>query len=238
MLYVNRIDLQSKRLVDIFIEDKRQPDVVSTVIAPEGKLFSESGKYVFHLRLFNGTIHQTNLKDRSANSIQFSTYNIQLDLSQELSRNEEREKSREEMSIRELRRYIENSPEQDTGYYKAKMVLHRRFAIPVACFALGLLAFPLGIQSKTSKRSFGLILGLFFFFFYYLLLTAGYTFGETGLYPPVIGMWLPDVVIAVIGVYFFIQTLREKTLRVNLIAQYIYAQIVKMAKFGRSESLN
>ena len=234
MLYVNSIDLKSKRLVDVFIEDKRQPDVVSTVIAPEGKIFSESGKYVFQLRLFNGAIHQTNLKDRSANSIQFSTYNIQLDLSQELRSNEDREKSREEMSIRELRQYIENSPEQDTGYYKAKMVLHRRFAIPVACFALGLLAFPLGIQSKTSKRSFGLILGLFFFFFYYLLLTAGYTFGETGVYPPVIGMWLPDVVIGGIGIYFFIQTLREKTLKVNLAAQYIYTRIVKLTKFGRS----
>ncbi len=40
MLYVNKIDLKNKKLIDIFIEDKRQPDIVSTVVAPEGRLFS------------------------------------------------------------------------------------------------------------------------------------------------------------------------------------------------------
>ena len=235
MLYVNKIDIRNRRLLDVFIEDKRQEEVVSTVVAPEGRIYSEPGKYIFHLRLFNGAIHQTSLKNRSANSIRFSTYTMQLDLSQELSGNEEREKDREEMSIRELLEYVETTTDRDGDYYKAKMVVHRRFAIPVACLALGLLAFPLGIQSRTSKRSFGLILGLFFFFFYYLMLTAGYTFGKSGLYPPVIGMWLPDVVIAIIGIYFFIQTMREKTLKINLAAQYIYNQIARLAKFGRSQ---
>ena len=235
MLYVNKIDVKSRKLLDVFIEDKRKKDVVSTVVAPEGRIYSDPGKYIIYLRLFNGTIHQTSLNDRSANSIRFSTYTVQLDLSQQIGDDEDREKEHEEMSIRELRQFIENSPEKDEDYYKAKMDLHSRFAIPVACLALGLLALPLGIQSRTSKRSYGLILGLFFFFFYYLMLTIGYTFGETGVYPPVIGMWMPDAVITVIGIFFFIQTLREKTLKVNLGAQYIYNQIARFAKFGRTQ---
>jgi lipopolysaccharide export system permease protein len=214
MLYVNKIDSQKKKLLDIFIVDKRQPDMVSTVIAPEGKLFSEEGKFIFHLLLSNGTIHQTSLKKRSATSIQFDTYKLSVDLKKELAGVKKSGKHREEMTIAELRQFLDESANKDRKYYKTKMVLHRRFSIPIACLTMGLLAFPLGIQSQTTKRSFGLILCLLFFLLYYLLLTAGYAFGEDGTYPPEIGMWLPNFVMGCIGIFFLIQTGRERPVKI------------------------
>ena len=232
MLYVNKIDTQRKKLLDIFIEDKRQPEIVNTVVAPEGRLYSEPEKYVFHLLLSNGTIHQTNLKKRSATSIQFDTYKLTLDLSKEVEQYDADDKHREELSIAELRRNIRKSPVKDEDYYKFKMVLHRRFSIPVACLTMSLLAFPLGIQSKTTKRSFGLILCLFFFLLYYLLLTAAYAFGEDGSYPPEIGMWVPNAVMGCIGIFFLIQTGRERSLKIELIAMFIQKFF---ARFSRNK---
>jgi lipopolysaccharide export system permease protein len=177
MLYVNEIDLNQKKLIDIFIEDKRQRNIISTVVAPEGRLFSEPGKFVFHLVLSNGTIHQTNLKKHSANSIRFDTYKLSLDLK------------------------------------------------------MGLLAFPLGIQSKSGKRSSGLILCLFFFLIYYLLLTAGYTLGKKGIYPPVIGMWLPNLTMASIGLYFLFQATKERTLKIERLLQRIVQLFSRLRHF-------
>ena len=132
------------------------------------------------------------------------------------------------MSATELRRYIEYMKDRDQeAYNKAKITLHRRYSIPFACLALGLLAFPLGIQSKTTKRSFGLILCLFFFFFYYLMLTAGYSFGKSGAYPPEIGMWLPNFVMTGIGLFFLFQTGRERSLKIDFLAQRIQLIIDK-----------
>ncbi len=229
MLYVNKIDTHNKKLIDIFIEDKRTPDIVSTVVAPEGRLLTEPEKFMFHLLLSNGTIHQTNLTERSANSIRFNTYKLSLDLSKEMEDIEQRDKHREEMSIAELRQYIMDSPEKDEDYYKARIVLHRRFSIPVACLTMGLLAFPLGIQSKTTKRSFGLILCLFFFLLYYLLLTAGYAFGEEGTYPPEIGMWLPNLVMVSLAIFFLILTGRERSLKIELIARHFQRFFARFA---------
>jgi lipopolysaccharide export system permease protein len=229
MLYVNKIDIHNKKLIDIFIEDKRQPDIVSTVVAPEGRLFSEPENFTFHLLLSNGTIHQTNLKERSATSIEFSTYKLSLNFKSEMDKFENREKHREAMSIEELRQYMNGRASKDKDYYKAKIVMHRRFSIPVACLAMGLIAFPLGIQSKSAKRSFGLVLCLFFFLLYYLLLTIGYGFGEDGIYPPEIGMWVPNFVMGSIGVFFLIQTGRERTLKIASIlrrARQLFARIV------------
>jgi len=233
MLYVNKIDLKNQKLIDVFIEDKRQADVVNTVIAPEGRLVSEAQKLTYHLILSNGSIHQTSLKERSASSIQFDNYTLSLDLQKDLGRVARRRKHREEMSIAELREFIGDSADEDEDYYKAQIVLHRRFAIPVACLTLGLLAFPLGIQSKSTKRSFGLVTCLFFFFLYYLLLTAGYSFGKSGVYPPVVGMWLPNLVMAGIGIFFLIQTGREKSLKLDLIAQHMQKML---ARFQRDKS--
>lgn len=234
MLYVNKIDIHNKKLIDIFIEDKRQPDIVSTVVAPEGRLFSEPENFTFHLLLSNGTIHQTNLKERSATSIEFSTYKLSLDFKSEMDKFENREKHREAMSIEELRQYMDGRASKDQDYYKAQIVMHRRFSIPVACLAMGLIAFPLGIQSKSAKRSFGLVLCLFFFLLYYLLLTVGYGFGEDGIYPPEIGMWLPNFVMGSIGVFFLIQTGRERTLKIASIIRHARQLFAKIAPSKRT----
>ena len=235
MLYINKIDVKNRKLIDVFIEDKRQPDIVSTVVAPEGRLIGEPEKYIYHLILSNGTIHQTNPKERSANSIQFNTYKLSLDFKQQVADSAKREKERDEMSVAELRQYIENYSKSDPeDYHKARILLHRRFSIPVACLSLGLLAFPLGIQSKSTKRSFGLILCLFFFFLYYVLLTAGYSFGKTGVYPPSIGMWLPNIVMTAIGLYFLRQSGRERSLKLYLLAQRIQQLLTRFRRGKRT----
>lgn len=235
MLYVNRIDARNRKLVDVFIEDKRKPDIVSTVVAPEGRLIGEPEKYIYHLILSNGTIHQTNPGERSANSIQFDTYTLSLDFKQQMAKAAKRKKDRDEMSVAELQQYIQSSEHKGEKYHKAKIALHQRFSIPVACLTLGLLAFPLGLQSKSTKRSFGLILCLFFFFLYYVLQTAGYSFGKSGVYPPAIGMWVPNLIMAVIGLIFLFQTGREKSLKLDRIAQFIQ-QLFNRFRRGKSVS--
>jgi lipopolysaccharide export system permease protein len=94
------------------------------------------------------------------------------------------------------------------------MELHKKFSIPIACFALGLLAVPLGIQSGSTKKSFGLVLGMIFFLIYYLLLTAGLVFGETGFCPPVMGMWSPNIVMGGLGLYLLVKTANERQMRI------------------------
>jgi len=221
MLYVNKIDLRNKKMIGIFIEDKRQSEIVSTVVAPEGRLISEPDKFIIHLQLYNGTIHQTNLKNRSVNSISFDTYHLNFEIKRAFVKFEDKEKDPDEMSFTELHRFIKKSSTKDEDYWKAQIILHRSFAYPIACFALGLLAMPLGIQSRSVKRSFGLALGMFFFFLYYMLLSAAIILGEAGDIPPAVGMYLPTLIIGIIGMYIFINTAKERTIPLVLLFQYI-----------------
>ncbi len=224
MLYVNQTDTKRQRLVDVFIEDQRKMDIVSTVLAPEGKLLGDPEQSAVHLRLFNGTINQVNLKDRSVNTIRFEVYDINLSLKESAAAVSDAPKDEEEMSLSELKNYVNTVKERDSQYYLTLMEYHKKFSIPAACFALGILGVPLGIHSKSAKRSFGILLGLIFFLAYYLMLSMGWVFGETGAYPPAIGMWAPNIVFGGIGIFLLIRSARERTVGIDEI-RFAFARV-------------
>ena len=219
MLYVNKIDLKNKSLMDVFIEDQRTPNLISTVVASKGRLFSNPQDLQYRLRLYNGTINQVDLKSRSAHSINFDTYDINLDIKRIVRSVRGGEKDEEEMSMAELRHYLKKTSLKNDQYYLTLMEFHKKFSIPFACFALGLLAVPLGIQSRSARRSYGVGMGLIFFLSYYILLSAGWVFGEAGVYPPLIGMWVPNVVMGGIGLFLLRQTARERTFQMNFLVR-------------------
>jgi len=221
MLYVNQVDLKNKSLVDVFIEDQRTPDLVSTVVASKGRLFSNPQDLMYRLRLYNGTINQVDLKNRSAHTIQFDTYDINLDIKRMVRPAQGGEKHPEEMGLSELRHAVKTKTLKNDRYYLTVMEFHKKFSTPFACFALGLLAVPLGIQSRSARRSYGVGLGLIFFLGYYVFLSAGWVFGEAGVYPPLIGMWLPNVVMGGIGIFLLRQTARERTFQMNFLARWM-----------------
>jgi len=220
MLYVNKIDTNNKELRDVFIEDKRDDNLVSTVVAPRGKMLSEPDRLYFRLRLFDGIINQVNIKSRTVNSIAFDTYDISLDIKKMLAVQKKRSKYRLEMSLSEIRQYLKAYKKKDKLYYRTLMDYYNKFSLPVACFSLGLLALPLGFQSGIKRYSYGLVLCLAFFISYYILLAAGWGFGELGVYPPLIGMWLPNLVMGGLGIILLYRTGEERSPIIDFWDQY------------------
>ena len=210
MLYVNKMDTKTRTLIDVFIEDQRTQDAIITVVAPKGQMESNPDTHQFLLRLYDGTINQVDIKSRSVNTVHFDTYDIHLDTRQAVAAAISGPTHPEEMSLTEIRQYLAASTEKNSKYYLTLMEFHKKFSLPFACIALGFLAVPLGIQSSSSKRSFGISLGIFFFLIYYILLSAGWVFGEAGKYPPLLGMWVPNFVTAGAGILMLYRANHEK----------------------------
>ena len=209
-LYVNEVDLHDKAMKDIFIEDRRNPKAVSTIVAPAGRFIKDAEGRSVRLRLFNGMINQVSRAKRTANATYFSTYDINLDMQQAIRVKEKAAKDEDEMGLGELRRHIQavrNSPEE---YHAALIALHEKFSIPAACLALAILAIPLGIELKSTRRSAGLGMGMFIFIFYYVVMTAGRVLGEMGVVHPAIGLWAPNLALGAGGVVMLVRTANEK----------------------------
>jgi len=237
MLFVSKIDIKSRSLHDIFIEDQRKAGVTSTIVAPVGRIFRSPERLSGHLRLFDGVIHNVDHAGRTVHSIQFEIYDFQLDLKEMMTVVRDGPKDKEEMSLTELKQFIDSAPEKDSRYYSALIELHEKFAVPFACFALGLLAVPLGLQPMAGRRSVGLVLGLSFFILYYLMLIVGWSFGESGVYPPAIGMWAPNVIAGVVGLIMLVRTANERPIRIDSIliaVQTLWQQWVRTRRQKKS----
>ena len=214
MIYVNAIDPRSGELLNVFIEDQRQPRSTNTVIAKRGRIAGDPENMLYQLQLYDGTINQMDVEGGTSHIVSFDTYSIRLDLKAAMGSARQSRTRPKEMTLSQLSRYIDkarNSKNKEK-YYRALLQWHKKFSLPAACIAMGLLAVPLGIQARHSKKAFGIGLGLFFFLLYYMLLSIGRAFGENGSYPPVVGMWMPNVILGSVGVYLLVLTAREKTL--------------------------
>lgn len=214
MLYVNKIDIQDRSMKDVFIEDRRNKDISNVIIAPRGRISAGAGDQTIRLRLFNGAINQVDIQRLSAQAIAFETYEMTLDLKKLVAQKESGgRKSIDEMTISELRHKLKTFKRKNKRYYKTLMKLHEKFALPAACFALGLLAIPLGMQSRTDKRSMGTVVGVLFFLLYYIILSAGWALGESGTLPPAVGMWTPNILTAAIGIFLYRRSLADRPVR-------------------------
>lgn len=222
VMYVHEIDATTKEMRDIFIQDRRSAaKVTSTVVAPQGRLLLLPEKLLVTLRLRNGSIHQVDLAGQVANTLEFDVYDIRLDLSRKMRSPADGPKDEEEMSLAELRQYIEAAKVKDDQYYVTLMEWHKKFSLPVSCLALSLLAIPLGIRARSAKRAYGIGLGLAFFLLYYIMLSVGWVFGETGAYPPLLGMWVPNLVTGAIGVVLLVRAASEKPVILPSLSKWI-----------------
>lgn len=210
-LYVNEVNLQNRKLKDVFIEDRRNPRAVSTIVAPEGLLLKDSEGRSSRLRLYNGMINQVERDKRSANAIYFTTYDINLvNMTQKIKMWRESQKDEGEMTLAELKAYIREVRDIPEKHYSLLIDFHQKFSIPAACLALGLLAIPLGVELRSTRRSAGLGMGMLVFILYYVLMTAGRVFGQMGLYHPAVGLWVPNLLVGIGGTIMLIRTANEK----------------------------
>ncbi len=216
MIYVTHVDVKTHDLKDVVIDDRRSPGAVSVSTAPAGKIISSRDKTAYTIRLYDGTINLVQLDNGSVNHINFQTYDIVIDLAAMDRTMAGTPKRIDERSLFDLVRFIRSGIADRTILSRALMELHEKFSIPAACLTLGLLSFPLGVQSGSMKRSRGLGLGIFFFFLYYFLLAAGWSLGEGGACPPFLGMWMPTIVPGIAGVYLLIRNTRDHLVRLSL----------------------
>ena len=91
--------------------------------------------------------------------------------------------------------------DSETTKRKFEVEIQKRMATPVASILFFFVAFPLGLVVKRSGKGMGFALALMVFGIYYIFLTLGLSNANSGSVSPFVGAWLPDIVIAIMGVY-------------------------------------
>ena len=128
-----------------------------------------------------------------------------------------------ELSMAELRRLRRDRHAPAEARNLALVELHKKFSIPFACIVFGLFALPLGINNRRGGKTSGFAISIGIIVVYYILLNNGEEGARYGKLPAWLAMWLPNMLLAVIGLYILIRRNSDKSLLVGHIDRWVRA---------------
>ena len=239
--YFRSIDPETGRMKDIKIwdYDRSTAKTPKLITAEEGELksFSEWSS----LKLYRGAIHQADRKDPTKGYVvgTFAEDEVILKISGSLEKEYQASSRARNMSIKEIKETIRGFREElklptageenaavkaVTGPARKKRLREyfipmyrveywKKFSIPFACLAFGLIGVPLGLIVRRGGRMVGLGVGLGIITLFYVLLTAGEKIARMGGLPPFLGAWIPNILTCVMGTILIIRTIRETPIR-------------------------
>lgn len=212
-IYAQQVDLNSGDIRFVFVQDKTSKGFTTTVVAPEGSVTTDSEKEQIKVVFRNGRIFRRD--GEKLDVLHFGTYAVRLPLGSMLRSMGFERTSPKELSFAKLLEY-DNDPKLMEGTFdqdrarKVKVEIQKRLALPLACLVLGLFSVPIACVFRALKQQHGLVLALGVFLVYYSMLSVAESMGESRLVPPVIGVWVPNVLFGGMGFLFLRQAVRER----------------------------
>lgn len=211
LIYAEEVVPPGNTSQGVLIVDRRNPARENIIFGKVALFLSDEESRTLSLKLFDGIIHERDKKRSRFSQTHFSVYHFKLDLDEAFSLIRKKERRPKEMSLRRLGRTIRLKEAQGIKPIPELMELHQRFSFPFAPLVFSLLGVALVMvptRSRTS-RSWGFASCLFWLLIYYGLLSTGRALGEKEIIPPMLALWLPNLVVGLIGTHFFRRALQE-----------------------------
>ena len=219
LFYVNHFSSNQGIMKGVFVVDKRDKNEISTIVAEQAELASWPKKNTISFHFSKGTIFTVDKDYSSLRTIEFQTYDLNLNLNN-IGKPYLLKKKPKEMGIKELIKELKKKNMPAIKYNLAIIELMERLSLPVAVFLMGIIGAPLGMQIKAKNRSLGVGIGLLIFVIYYICLAGAKSICETGIIPPFIGMWIPDMFLAIACIYFLRSSEKDKQISFVFIKRY------------------
>jgi lipopolysaccharide export system permease protein len=219
----------------VFIRETSQPNEVLTIIAEQGKPIPDPEGKNLILGLRNGTVIRENRNGDFINNTVFGSWVVRYAVDQ--AGDGQSGKSWEELSISEIWQKLEETltktppVNQDAIDYRrrvstiAHMLITQRYTHPLACLALAVMAFPLGLLNLGKSRLNNVSVGLAVIFFYYAFTLATERIARSGLASPELVLPLPCLVFLIAAAWLIRQVRLERIPSVTFLVQRLLQRL-------------
>ncbi len=112
-----------------------------------------------------------------------------------------------------------------------KIEWHKKLSLSIACMVLFFIGAPLGSIIRKGGLGLPLVVALLFFMVFYLLNIFGEKFTKDHLLDPIIGMWLPVIVLSPVGFFFTYKAMHDS----QLFNKEFYYRLIKNIKNSKGK---
>jgi LPS export ABC transporter permease LptG/LPS export ABC transporter permease LptF len=112
----------------------------------------------------------------------------------------------EMMTAAQLRRSIDELSQSGFNYMPQAVELQRKIAFPFVTFVMTLLAVPFGVTTGRRGALYGIGLGIVIALSYWFVMSVFIAVGKTGLLPPSLAAWTPNIIVSACALYLILTT--------------------------------
>lgn len=199
VLFALGSDTKTGALKRVFIFDEQDPQYPLSIIAKRGLLFNKDQKNspspTLWLKLFEGDIHR---QEQSHTKINFKEFEVKLIDGQQFIT--EAEKSPNSWNLDDILRHRESANFNNDKVplaLLAKIEIHKRLAVGLACLVLALLGFSLGFNPNRRTKTNGFVLSLGIVFGYWLIMLTLENMSRNYLVNPTLALWAPNLILSI-----------------------------------------
>ncbi|PYV21995.1 MAG: LPS export ABC transporter permease LptF [Acidobacteria bacterium] len=142
--------------------------------------------------------------DRVASYMPFSVATFK-ELNEEPPYFKKEVKTSEQMSVRELGRYINELAQSGFDVVRLSVQFYRKFSLPLVAFVVALIGVPFSLQGGAKGAVSGFALSILIAVAYWSVSSLFEAMGNLHQLPPVVAAWSPDVFFGLGGVYLLLR---------------------------------
>lgn len=208
IFYIGEKDNKNDVLKNIIVFVKQtQHSPVKVILSKHGELISDQDSLRISLKLKEGFAQVLSANQPTKLSQMFFDTNfVELDVKGILRNKNTSDnlKSTREMNFFELVAEAKKGDKSTEDKHWIWMEMHKKFSLPFACVVFAISGIPLGLITRKGGRLMGISLSLVLIFIYYIFLIIGQNYGYRGKMDYFLAAWLPNIVLTLLGVVFFI----------------------------------
>ncbi|HZW69889.1 MAG TPA: LptF/LptG family permease, partial [Hanamia sp.] len=110
-----------------------------------------------------------------------------------------------------------------------KIEWHKKLSLSIACIVLFFIGAPLGSIIRKGGLGLPLVVALIFFMIFYLLNIFGEKFTKDHVLDPIIGMWLPVIVLSPVGFFLTYKAMHDS----QLFNKEFYYRLIKNIRHSK-----
>ncbi|MGB3563195.1 MAG: LptF/LptG family permease [Thermoanaerobaculia bacterium] len=215
MLYVFEVRPGESEWQGVFVAENLPSTENQVTVASRGEVRLDDAGERLVLHLEDAVVHKVDFRnpDKYTMSSVKSLDRVLVDRFTTQQRSRARaSKGLRELNLRELQERYRDPDTSPQLRNLARVEIHKKFSIPAACIVFGLVALPLGFMGGRGSRTSGFALSVAIVLVYYIFLNNGEEAARIGKMAPWLAMWLPNFVLALVGLFMLARRNRDKNM--------------------------
>lgn len=193
LIYARRYDADTNAMYGISVQEFENDVMVRVQNAERAQW--QSGAWI----MYSGVLNDLSGEEGVQRTLRFAKQ--VLPVRQSPKQILQQQKKPDQMTMRELQQEIGLLESQYVNTRKLQNELYQRITIPFASFIFALVGAPLGLQPNRQSSSIGFGISIIIIFIYYAGMTTFSAFGQSGILPPLLAAWMPNLAGIAVGAY-------------------------------------